>query len=122
MRGRHAIGPEEYFARIPGTPEARQRARLTLEAMFGLKRVQEVCEELGICSQRLDTIRWEVAIGCVAAAELGHAGRPRKEESAADAEIARLHERVAELLAENDAFRVRAELAEGLPRLAGKKR
>jgi hypothetical protein len=122
MRGRHAIGPEEYFDRIPGTPEARQRARLTLEAMFGLKRVQDVCEALGICSQRLDTIRWEVAVGCVAAAELGHAGRPRKEESAAAAEIERLTEELAETRAKLQAALVRAELAEGLPRLAGKKR
>jgi hypothetical protein len=122
MRGRHAIGPEEYFDRVPGTPAARQRARLTLEAMFGLKRIQEVCEALGICPQRLDTIRWEVAVGCVAAAEVGHAGRPRKEESAAAAEIARLKEDLAETRAELKAALVRAELAEGLPRLAGKKR
>lgn len=121
MRGRHVIDPEEYFDRIPGTPEERQRARLSIEAMFGLKRVQDVCRELGICSQRLDQIRWEVACGSVAGAKLGHAGRPCKEEPAADAEIARLHERIAELEAENQALKVRAELAEGLPRLAGKK-
>jgi hypothetical protein len=122
MRGRHAVGPEEYFDRIPGTAEARQRARLTLEAMFGLKRVKDVCEELGICSQRLDAIRRDVAVGCVAGAELGHAGRPRKEEAAAAAEIARLTEELAETRAQLQAALVRAELAEGLPRLAGKKR
>jgi hypothetical protein len=103
------------------TPEARQRARLTIEAMFGLKRVRDVCRELGICSQRLDQIRWDVAVGCVGGAELGHAGRPRQEESAAVAEIAELQHKIAELEAENQALRVRAELAEGLPRLAGKK-
>jgi hypothetical protein len=121
MRGRHAIGPEEYFDRIPGTPEARQRARLSIEAMFGLKRVQDVCRELGICSQRLDQIRWDVAVGCVSGAELGHAGRPRKEESAADAEIARLKAELAETTAKLQAALARADLAEGLPRLAGKK-
>jgi hypothetical protein len=121
MRGRHAIDPEEYFNRIPGTAEARQRARLTLEAVFGLKRVKDVCQELDICSQRLDAIRWDVAVGCVAGAELGHAGRPRKEESAADAEITRLKEELAETQAKLQAALVRAELAEGLPRLAGKK-
>jgi len=121
MRGRHVIGPEEYFDRVPGTPEARQRARLSLEAMFGLMRVKDVCQELGICSQRLDAIRWDVAVGCVAGAELGHAGRPPKEESAAAAEIARLTEELAETKAKLRAAIVRAELAEGLPRLAGKK-
>jgi hypothetical protein len=122
MRGRHAIGPEEYFDRVPGTPEARQRARLSIEAMFGLKRVQDVCRELDICSQRLDAIRWDVAVGCVAAAELGHAGRPRKDASPGDARMAELERRNAELEAENQALRVRVELADGLPRLAGKKR
>lgn len=121
MRGRHVIDPEEYFDRIPGTPEERQRARLTLEAVFGLKRVQEVCEALGVCSQRLDQIRWDVTCGSVAGARLGHAGRPRKAASAADAEIARLKAELAETRAELQAALVRAELAEGLPRLAGKK-
>lgn len=122
MRGRHVIDVEEYFDRIPGTPEERQRARLSIEAMFGLKPVKDVCRELGICSQRLDQIRWDVACGSVAGAKLGHAGRPRAEESAAAAEIARLKEELAEAQAENEVLRVRAELAEGLPRLAGKKR
>jgi hypothetical protein len=121
MRGRHVIDPEEYFDRIPGTPEERQRARLSIEAMFGLKRVQDVCRKLGICSQRLDQIRWDVACGSVAGAKLGHAGRPRQEESAAAAEIARLKAELAETQAKLQAALVRAELAEGLPRLAGKK-
>jgi multidrug resistance efflux pump len=122
MRGRHVIDAEEYFNRIPGTADARRRARLSMEVVFGLKRVKDVCEELDICSQRLDAIRWDVSVGCVAGAELGHAGRPRKDESAADAEIARLKAELAEANAKLQAALVRAELAEGLPRLAGKKR
>ena len=120
MRGRHAIGPE-FFDRVPGSDEARRRARLALEVMFGRKRVKDVCHELGICSQRLDAIRWDVAVGSVVGAEQGHAGRPRKEESAADARVAELERENAELRAKNEALRVRAELAEGLPRLTGKK-
>ena len=121
MRGRHVIDPEEYFNRIPGTADARRRARLSMEVVFGLKRVKDVCQELGICSQRLDEIRWDVAVGSVGGAEQGHAGRPRKDASPGDARMAELERRNAELEAENQALRVRVELAEGLPRLAGKK-
>ena len=120
MRGRHALG-SELFDRAPGSPEARQRARLVHEAMAGIRRIKDVCRELGICSTRFDAIRWDFVVGSVAGTELGHAGRPRKEESTAAAEIARLNELIADLQAEIQALRVRAELAEGLPRLAGKK-
>jgi len=120
MRGRHALGTE-LFDRVPGSAEARRRARLVHEAIAGIRRVKDVCRELGICSQRFEAIRWEVVVGSVSAAELGHAGRPRKGVSAAEARVAALERELAELRAELQAARVRAELAAALPRLAGKK-
>jgi hypothetical protein len=120
MRGRHAIGPE-IAERVTGSAQARQRTRVVLETIAHIKRVTEACAELGICEQRFETIREEIIQGSVTAAEPGHAGRPRQEESAADARVAELEREKAVLIAENQALRVRVELAEGLPRLAGKK-
>jgi transposase-like protein len=120
MRGRHALGPE-LFDRAPGSDLARTRARLVHEAMAGIRRVKDICRELGICSQRFEAIRWDVVVASVAATELGHAGRPRKDVSAADARIAELERENAELRAELQVTRVGAELAATLPRLAGKK-
>lgn len=119
MRGRHAIGPE-IAERAEGSDLACRRMRVVLETIAGTKRVTEACAELGICVQRFETIRAEIIQGGVAAAELGHAGRPRKE-SAADEVTARLQDRVAEMEAELQAAQVQADLAAALPRLAGKK-
>ena len=120
MRGRHAIGPE-IAERMTGSAQARQRARVVLETIAGTKRVTEACAELGICQQRFEAIREEIIQGSVTAAERGHAGRPRKDVSATDAEVARLNEELAETRAKLQAAEIRADLAAGLPRLAGKK-
>jgi hypothetical protein len=124
MSGRHAAGPE-YAERLEGSALACQRMRVILETIAGTKRVIEACAELGVCSQRFETIRQEAIQAGVIALELRPAGRPRKEGAAADDEVTRLRERVAELEAELQAATIRAELATTLPRVggeAGKKR
>jgi hypothetical protein len=118
MRGRHAAGPE-YAERLEGTEQACHRMRVILETIAGAKRVTEACAELGICQQRFEAIRQEAIQAGVAALELRPAGRPRKDESVAEGENARLRERLAEAEARLQAAEIRAELATTLPRLAG---
>ena len=120
MRGRHAIGPE-YAERLTGSELACHRMRVVLETIAGTKRVTEACAELGICQQRFETVRQEAIQAGVAALELRPAGRPRKAGTAADAEAARLRQRVVELEAQLQAAQVQVELATTLPRLAAKK-
>ena len=91
--------------------------RVVLETIAGVRRVHEACEELGICEQRFETIR-AAAIGAgIAALEARPMGRPPKVLSEAQAEIARLEERVADLEAQLQVASVRAELAGALGRL-----
>ena len=120
MRGRHAIGPE-IAELVADSPFEAQRLRLILESITGHKRVQDVCIEMGVCSQMFERLRKQSMRAAARSLKPKKAGRPRQARSAVEAENARLHERIAELQAENQALRVRAELAEGLPRLAGKK-
>lgn len=124
MRGRPAIGPE-IAEKLEATETAKTRLRVVLETLAGRKPVQDACQELGICEQLFERIRARAMQAAAASLELKSAGRPRKIRSAADAEIAGLQKRIAELEALLQAAEVRAELADALPRLAnaaGKKR
>jgi transposase-like protein len=120
MRGRHAVGPE-IAEQVADSPFEAQRLRLILEAIGGHKRVQDVCAEMGVCSQMFERLRARSMRAAARSLRLGHAGRPRKDVTAVDARIAELQRENAELRAKNEALQVRVELAEGLPRLAGKK-
>jgi len=76
---------------------------------------------MGVCTQMFERLRDRSMRTAARSLRPKKAGRPSKGRSAVEAENAQLHERVAELEAQVQALRVRAELAEGLPRLAGKK-
>jgi hypothetical protein len=95
--------------------------RVILATLAGTMRVTDACAELGICAQRFETIR-AAAIGAgIAALEPKPTGRPAR--AAQAPELARLEARVAELEAELQVTRVRAELAGRLPtRRAGSKK
>ncbi len=120
MRGRHAVGPE-IAEQVADSPFEAFRLRLILESVTGEKRVQDICQEMGVCSQMFERLRDRAMRAAARSLRPKKAGRPRKARSAAAAENTQLHERIAELEAQVQALRVRAELAEGLPRLAGKK-
>jgi uncharacterized protein YceH (UPF0502 family) len=118
MRGRRPIGPE-LAGQLEGSVEARRRMRVVLATIAGTCRVQEACEELGICEQRFETLR-AVAIGAgIAALESRPMGRPPKVLTEAQARITQLEERVAELEAQLQVASVHAELASVLPRSGG---
>jgi len=114
MRGRYPSGPE-FVARLEGTGQAKQRLQVLLETLAGECRVGEACERLGISEQRFDQIRIEALQAAVRGLEPGSAGRPARVPSAAEVEVARLQERIAQLEAERDAALIRAELAVTLP-------
>jgi hypothetical protein len=117
MRGRRPLGPE-LAEQLEGSAVACRRMRVVLETIAGTRRVQEACEQLGICEQRFETIR-ATAIGAgIAALESRPMGRPPKVLSEAQSEIARLEERIAELEGQLQVASVRAELAAVLPRLS----
>src|SRR5262245_59064656 len=116
MRGRTPVGPE-LAERLDGSTLARQRMRVILETLAGRRRVQDACEQLGICEQRFETLRTTAIRAGIEALELKPADRTPKVLSEAQAEIARLRERIAELEAELAAASIRAELAATLPRV-----
>jgi hypothetical protein len=94
--------------------------RVILETLAGTRRVRDACAELGVCAQRFEELRAAAIRAGIAALELKPAGRPAKEASPAEAEVAGLRGRVAELEAELAAALVQAELATALPRLGAR--
>jgi transposase-like protein len=114
------VGPE-IAEQVADSPFEGQRLRLILESITGHKRVQDVCAEMGVCSQMFERLRDRSMRAAARSLRLKKAGRPRQDVSAADARVAELQRENAELRAKNQALQVRVELAEGLPRLAGKK-
>jgi hypothetical protein len=115
MRGRRPAGPE-LAEQLEGSAIACRRMRVILETIAGTRRVQEACEQLGICEQRFETIRAAAIRSGIAALESRPTGRPPKVLSEAQAQVARLQERVAELEAQLRVASVRVELASTLPR------
>jgi len=118
MRGRRPSGPE-LAEQLGGSAPARRRMRVILATLAGTMRVNEACEELGICAQRFEAIRAEAIRAGIAALEPKPAGRPARVPPPPQAEVARLRGRVEQLGAELQAAWVRAELAGGLPRRGG---
>jgi hypothetical protein len=91
--------------------------RVILETLAGMRRIRDACDELGICEQRFETLRTTAIQAGIEALELRPAGRPPKLISEAQAEVADLRERIAQLEAELAAASIRAELATTLPRV-----
>jgi transposase-like protein len=114
MRGRYPSGPE-YVEQLQGSDDAKRRAKIILETMTGNLRVQEACQELGICEQRLGQLRQEMLQAAVASLETQPTGRrPAAPESP---EVAALKEQLAALQDELQAAQVREEIALALPRV-----
>jgi hypothetical protein len=110
MRGRHPAGPE-FVDRLSGDATAKQRLRVVLETMSGVRRVAEACELLGISEQRFDELRAEAMQAAVAALEPKPPGRRPRESTADPDAVRRLEDRVAELEAQLKVAVVRAEVA-----------
>ncbi|MCE9564008.1 MAG: helix-turn-helix domain-containing protein [Planctomycetes bacterium] len=116
MRGRTPVGPE-LTEKLAGSTLARERMQVILETIAGECRVQEACEQLGICQQRFERLRVLAIEAGIAALELKPAGRPAKVLSETEIENIRLQQRIAELEAELKITHIRVELATQLPQL-----
>lgn len=110
MRGRRPAGPE-LAERLEGSAVACQRMRVILETIAGTRRVRQACAELGVCEQRFETLRATAVRAGIRALEARPVGRPPRVIPAAQAEITRLRERIAQLEAQAHLAEVRAELA-----------
>jgi len=114
MRGRLPSGPA-FVAKLEGSEQAKQRLQVLLETLAGTCRVAEACTRLGISEQRFDQIRVEALQTALERLEPRPAGRPAHVLTAAEVEVRRLQEQIAQLEAERHAALIRAELAVTLP-------
>jgi hypothetical protein len=123
MRGRYPSGPE-FVEQLNGSAEAKQRLKIVLETLAGLCRVSEACARLGLSEQRFDQIRIEAMQAGVDRLEARPAGRRPAVLTPVELELQQARARIAELEAELQKAKMRAELAETLARAgagAGKK-
>jgi hypothetical protein len=108
-RGRRPAGPE-YVNLLDGSDIAKERVKIVLETVAGTCGVDEACQRLNICGQRFHQLRQQIMEGAVTAAEPGIPGRRAQPPSAAEDQIQRLEQQVAELQRELQASKVREEI------------
>ncbi len=109
MRGRYPVGPE-YVDKLQGSALAKGRVKAVLQTLSGDLRLQEACQELGICEQRFHQLRQETLQAAVTALEAGAPGRPALTLSPAEEKIRALEDQVAALQIELHAAKVREEI------------
>jgi hypothetical protein len=101
--------------KLPGDAAAKERLRVVLETLSGECRVQEACERLNLSEQRFDQVRIEALQAALLALEPKPLGRPPRASSPAEAALACLRARVAELEGQLRVAAVRTEVAAILP-------
>src|SRR6202171_903759 len=94
MRGRLPAGPE-YVEKLQGSALAKERVKAVLQTLAGDLRLQDACQELGICEQRFHQLRQETLHAAVTAMEAGAPGRPAHTPSPAEERIRALEAQVA---------------------------
>lgn len=114
MRGRKPVGPE-YAEKLSGSETAKLRAKVILETMMGVCRVQEACERLGISEQRFHQLREEMMAAAVQALEPGHAGRPARTLTPAEEQVITLEQQLVDKEVELRAAKARVEIAVVMP-------
>jgi hypothetical protein len=112
MRGRKPSGPAAG-ARLPGSPQAKERLRVVSETVAGSCRLGAACARLGLSEQRFDQLRAQVPPAGLDSSEPRPTGRPPRPGPAAA--LAALAARVAALEIELRAAPVREEIALALP-------
>jgi len=115
MRGRLPAGPE-YVEKLQGPPEAKRRLEIILRTLAGTCRVQEACEQLGLCEARSHQLRQEALQAALDGLTPRPAGRPAAPPD--DPRVARLQQQTEELRLDLLAAQTREEIALVLPRLA----
>lgn len=118
-RGRPPVGPA-LVDRLDGSPQAKTRLRVILQVLGGERTVPEACAQLGIERSRFHELREAVLQEALAALEPRLRGRPPRQASPEEAQVAALEDQVQELKVDLRAAQVREELALVMPHVVHK--
>lgn len=116
-RGRKPTG-SQLVERLDGSPHAKTRLMVILEATAGNYTIAEACDRLGIQESMFHKLRSEVLQAAVDRLEPRPAGRPPRLRSADDDWVRALEEENRQLQIDLKAADIRRELAEKLPQLS----
>lgn len=114
MRGRLPLGPE-CVEHMPGSAQAKNRAKAIYETMTGRLRVQEACRRLGISEPRFDQLRSQMVTASIEGVESRPAGRPARRSSPEEQRIRELEAKLAEAELKLRIAQAREEIALTLP-------
>jgi hypothetical protein len=101
---------------LAGSALAKERLRILLETLTGRCHIGEACRRLGISEARFYQLREQMLTAALAGLEPRAAGRPRRLQSAADDEVARLRQQLADQDLELKLAQTREEIALVVPR------
>jgi hypothetical protein len=116
MRGRRPSGPE-YVEHLDGPAVVKQRLKVILETLAGVRRVSEACTLLGISEQRFHQLREQALTGALQALQPGTPGPKPHTLSPAEEQVHTLQQQVANLQVELTAALAREEIALTIPRV-----
>jgi hypothetical protein len=105
----------EHVEGTEGSAEAKRRARMVLETLWGERTVEEACTELGVSPARFAVLREQALQGTVAALEPRAAGRPPAPRP--DPKVEDLERENRELRRDVEVARLREEIAIAMPHL-----
>jgi hypothetical protein len=100
-----------------GDPQSKQRLRAILSTIYGVQRVDEACEQLGLRRTQFQDQRARAIAGALAALAARPGGRPRRQQPLTLEDVGALQQRIAELEQENALLRAQVELAMTMPEL-----
>jgi hypothetical protein len=112
--GRKPMG-SALVQRLEGSERAKLRLQVILDTLAGRLKIEEACQRLGIGEAMFHRVRTEVLEAALERLEPRPLGRPPRQPTADDAELAQQAERIGELEAELHLAEVRQELAQVLP-------
>jgi hypothetical protein len=117
MRGRRPQGCAGVD-RLPGSSEAKERLKMIVENVAGIRRTRAACQQVRLSEPRFQQIRQEVLLVSLNCLEPRAAGRPAATLSPEAERIKELEEQLAAMEMELRAARAREEIALTLPRVA----
>ncbi len=118
--GRKPTGTK-LLDKFTASAHAQSRMRAILETVSGQKTIPEACAELGIGEAMFHRIRAEAMAAALQALEPKPMGRPRTATTAESSAVAALEQQNQHLKIALRAAEVRAEIAQSMPHLLGRK-